>query len=138
MLDLTQTKDTHIDQRLRQELIIWLGSVKSNGRPHLVPVWFLWDGSQIIILSQPGNQKIRNIQHNAHVSLALETVNDGEDIIVIEGDAQLVDSPLDEKTIQDYATKYAPKLQGMGWNIETMSKDYSQVITIKPTKFLSW
>ncbi|GER87487.1 hypothetical protein KDW_16490 [Dictyobacter vulcani] len=99
MLDLTQTKDSHIDQRLRQELIIWLGSVKSNGNPHLVPVWFLWDGNQIIILSQPGNQKIRNIQHNSHVTLALEAVNDGDDIVMLDGEAKLVDTPLDEKTL---------------------------------------
>ena len=138
MLDLTQTKDSHIDQRLRQELIIWLGSVKSNGNPHLVPVWFLWDGHQIIILSQPGNQKIRNIQHNSHVTLALEAVNDGDDIVMLDGEAKLVDTPLDEKTLQVYASKSAQKLQSMGWSIETMSKDYSQLITITPTRFKSW
>ncbi|GCE18350.1 hypothetical protein [Dictyobacter kobayashii] len=37
VLDLKQTKDAHVDQRLRKELIIWLSSVKANGRPTLFP-----------------------------------------------------------------------------------------------------
>src|SRR5256885_2571611 len=42
MLDLRDSKDAHIDARLRHEPIIWLSSVRPDGRPHLVPVWFLW------------------------------------------------------------------------------------------------
>ena len=39
MLDLSDSKGAHIDQRLRDEPIIWLSSVRPDGRPHLVPVW---------------------------------------------------------------------------------------------------
>ena len=39
MLDLSDSKGAHIDQRLRDEPIIWLSSVRPDGRPHLVLVW---------------------------------------------------------------------------------------------------
>lgn len=138
MLDLQQTKDAHIDQRLRTEPIIWLGSVKSNGRPHLVPVWFLWDGQSFLIFSQPNNQKIRNIQHEPHVTLALDDTKGGEDVVLIEGTATLEETAPDQATIARYAEKYRPQMQEMGWNIDTMHKDYSQTLRVRPTKFFRW
>ena len=138
MLDLQQTKDAHIDQRLRKELIIWLSSVKANGRPHLVPVWFLWDGQTILIFSQPSNQKMRNLKHNPHVMLALEALNGGEDIVMIEGDATIEQSAPDQQTLADYNAKYGEEMQAMNTDLEKMRKDYSEVIRIRPTKFISW
>ena len=47
MLDLTNPKHAYIDKRLRANRILWLGSVRPDGRPHLVYVMFLWDGKHI-------------------------------------------------------------------------------------------
>src|SRR5450759_3940313 len=71
MLDLAQPKDALIDQRLRSELIICLSTVRPDGRPHRVPVWFLWDGATFLIFSQPKDQKLRNLRHNPNVVLSL-------------------------------------------------------------------
>ncbi|GHO86788.1 TIGR03667 family PPOX class F420-dependent oxidoreductase [Dictyobacter formicarum] len=138
VLDLKQPKDAHVDQRLRQELMIWLNSVKANGRPHTAPVWFLWNGTQVFIFSQPGKQKVRNIQRNPYVTLALDTRDDGGDIVIIEGEARLEQQQLDEATLQAYANKYAEQMKSMGWTFENMSKEYSQLISVTPTKFISW
>ena len=89
-LDLSNPKDAHIDQRLRAEPIIWLGTARPDGHPHLVPVWFFWDGEAITIYSQPGNQKMRNLQHNTSVTLALNTADDGDDVVIVEGKAELL------------------------------------------------
>ena len=85
MLDLAQPKDAHIEQRLRSELIIWLSTVRPDGRPHLVPVWFLWDGATFLIFSQPKDLKLRNLRHNPDVVLALETRDQGNEVVLIEG-----------------------------------------------------
>jgi len=79
MLDLTNPKDAHRDERLRKDPIIWLSSVRPDGRPHLVPVWFLWYGETILIFSQPNAQKIRNLRQNTNVILALDDTKDGDD-----------------------------------------------------------
>src|SRR3954451_2444905 len=89
MLDLTQAHDAHIDRRLRSEPIIWLSSIRPDGRPHIVPVWFWWDGTTILIFSQPEAQKVKNLRHNSRVMLALNTADDGEDVVYLEGEAQL-------------------------------------------------
>lgn len=134
MLDLTKERDAHIDQRLRDNIIIWLSSVRANGRPHIAAVWFLWDGSHIPIFSQD-NQKMRNLRQNPDVALALDDTKEGDDVITIEGTAELVDDPAIKPTLPAYAEKYDDKLKEMGRTAEQMSASYNQAIRITPTKF---
>src|SRR5690242_9108963 len=89
-LDVSQPKDAHIDERLRADVIIWLTSVRPNGRPHSVPVWFLWDGASVLVFSQP-DQKIRNLRANPAVVVALDNTAGGEDVVLFEGEAALLD-----------------------------------------------
>ena len=134
MLDVTKEKDAHIDQRLRDNIIIWLSSVRANGSPHTAAVWFLWHEGHILIFSQD-NQKMRNLRQNPRVSLALDDTKGGDDVVTIEGTAELVNDPAITPTLPAYAEKYAGKLKEMGWTAEHMSKSYNQAIRITPTRF---
>lgn len=80
-----------------------------NGKPHLVPVWFFYDGTNIIVSTPKGTKKTKNLQSNPNVSIIIDTV-DGrvEDLsyatkakaVIIEGIAELhddTDSSLQEK-----------------------------------------
>jgi PPOX class probable F420-dependent enzyme len=135
MLDLTKERDAHIDERLRRELMMWLSTVRPDGRPHLVPVWFLWDGETILIFSQPKQQKLRNLQHNPNVVVALDTAGQGDDVVMMEGKAELLDDPKVSTALPAYAEKYKERLELYGWSGESMAQDYSQAIRITPTKF---
>lgn len=134
MLDLSQQQDAHIDQRLREDIIIWLASVRPDGRPHMVAVWFLWDGEHVYIFSKPNNQKIRNLRQNTHVTLALDNTHNGAEVILLDGEAELVDDPDVNTTIPAYVAKYQTRIARIGYTPETMAKDYSQAIRITPTK----
>ena len=137
MLDLTKTRNAHIDERLRSDIMIWLNTVRADGRPHSAAVWFLWDGSAFLIFSRPNNQKIRNLRQNSNVLLALDDTKNGSDVIQVEGKAELLDNN-DElsATLPAFAEKYGPLIKQMGWSPEAMAADYSQAIRITPTKFL--
>jgi len=41
MLDVTTEWGQHAEQRLRTNIIGWLTTVGSDGRPYIVPIWFL-------------------------------------------------------------------------------------------------
>src|SRR5438552_14391192 len=99
LLDMTKPKDAHIDGRLRSEPIIWLSSVRPDGRPHLVPVWFLWDGAAILIFSKPAAQKVRNLRHSPQVMLALDSADEGEDVVLLEGRAELLGAGAPRSTL---------------------------------------
>ncbi len=134
ILDLTQKRDAHVDERLRTEIIIWLGTVRSDGRPHLVPVWFLWDNSEsaIYIFSKP-DQKIRNLKQNPNVMLALNSPR-GNDVVTLEGTATLLDPGAISTAHPDYESKYKALLDQYGWTGESMSRSYSEPIRIEITK----
>lgn len=52
----------HAERRLRESLIGWFTSVRPNGQPDSVPVGFLVeDDDTILVYSQPGKRKLRNI-----------------------------------------------------------------------------
>ncbi|HEV8190744.1 MAG TPA: TIGR03667 family PPOX class F420-dependent oxidoreductase [Ktedonobacterales bacterium] len=136
MIDLSSEKGAHVDERLRTDLILWLGTVRPDGRPHLVPVWFLWDGSTILLFSIPENQKVRNLRQNNRVMAALDDTYDGDDVVTLEGTAELLDDPnVKPTTVADYVAKYANELAEMGMSPERLAAEYSQAIRITPTRF---
>src|SRR5204862_1714460 len=70
-----------VEARLRHNLIAWLTSVKPDGQPVNVPAWFLMREDETILLySQPGKAKLRNIADNPKVSLALDGTDIGRNI----------------------------------------------------------
>jgi PPOX class probable F420-dependent enzyme len=130
MLDLHDPQGAHIDARLRAEPIIWLSSVRPDGRPHLVPVWFLWDGAAILIFSKPAAQKVRNLRHNPQVMLALDSADEGEDIVLLQGRAELLGEGAPQSTLPEYAEKYAALMVRLGITAESMAKEYTQAIRV--------
>lgn len=136
-LDVTQPNNKHADERLRQDLMLWLATTRPDGRPHLVPVWFLWDGRTILVFSKP-DQKIRNLRRNKNVMLSLDDTHDGADVVLVEGEAELL-TPADvAASAPAYAEKYAAMLASNGWTLDSMAADYSEVIRITPTKFRAY
>jgi PPOX class probable F420-dependent enzyme len=59
------------ERRLQEEKIAWLTTVRADGQPQSVPVWFLWKAGAFLIYSQPRRQKLRNIGTNPRVDLNL-------------------------------------------------------------------
>lgn len=134
ILDMANSKHQHVDERLRNEIIIWMATVRPDNRPHLVPVWFLWEPetSSVLIFSKP-DYKIRNLKQNPNVSLALNSV-DGEDVVVLEGTATLLEQSEASTTNPIYVKKYDHKLKEMRWTGESMAEAYSQPIRVQIEK----
>ncbi len=91
MLDTTTEAGSRADGRLREEKIAWLTTVRSDGQPQSVPVWFLWDGETFLIYSQPGRQKLKNIGRNARIGLHLNSNARGGDVVRTEGTAEVAE-----------------------------------------------
>jgi PPOX class probable F420-dependent enzyme len=113
---------------VRTDPIVWFGSTRPDGRQHLVPVWFLWDGEMVTVFTTTGSQKVTNLRANARVTLALDGTNGGGGVVVVEGEAE----PLSEQSAA-VATpasleKYGPMMARMGMTAEGMAAEYAQRI----------
>jgi PPOX class probable F420-dependent enzyme len=136
--DVPPAPAQRIDRMLRSEPVIWLSSVRPDGGPHLVPIWFSWDGRNILIASKPHAQKIRNLRANPTVMLALGEAEEDFDVGLLEGRAELLDSPASEILPPAHLAKYVARLAAIGLSRDEFLATYSQVIRITPTRFLPW
>jgi PPOX class probable F420-dependent enzyme len=64
-------------------------------QPHVVPVWYEWDGESIWISSFRSTRKVREIEQNPRVSLVIDSPNpEGQAPgVVFEGIAELITDP---------------------------------------------
>jgi hypothetical protein len=105
-------------QRLEQARNVWIATVRPDGRPHLVPIWFVIDQDRWYVCVAPGSVKARNLHRNPHLALALE---DGDKPYIIEGQAHPVSAPTPD-IIGKFKAKY-------DWDITT-DAHYSQVFEV--------
>ncbi|GHO70659.1 hypothetical protein KSC_095510 [Ktedonobacter sp. SOSP1-52] len=133
-----ETLKEHTKERLTNEVIAWFTTVRPDGRPHSVPVWFLWEGESVLIFSK-NNQKIRNLAQNPNVVLALDNTDDGGDVIILEGQARVLSSDEErtDTTLPAYKAKYGAEMQEIGFTPESMGQEYNQVIRVTIDRFTS-
>lgn len=127
-----------IDRLLRREPIIWLSSVRPDGGPHIVPIWFSWDGREILVASKPHAQKVRNLRANPVVMLACGEAEEDFDVGLVEGRAELLAVPAAEILPATHVVKYRGRMAAIGLGPDEFLATYSQVIRIVPTRFLPW
>jgi PPOX class probable F420-dependent enzyme len=137
-MDTTTLAGARMRRFLEREPVVWLSTVRPNGRPHLVPIWFCWDGEAILVFSKPDAQKVRNLRAHAPVMLALGDAEDDFDVGLIEGHAGLLDQPTRDILPAAHLAKYADQLRSIGLSADEYSSTYSQVIRILPDRPLGW
>ena len=122
------------ERRLREEWLAWLTTVDASGTPQPIPVWFLWDGADsVLIYSKPDTPKLRAIARNPRVSLNLDGNGKGGDIVVLLGEAAVSADP-PAHAIPEYVEKYAPRLEFNRWAPEEFGSMYSVPIRIRVTR----
>ncbi len=79
-----------VDLPLRAQRSIWISTTRPNGRPHAVPVWFVWDGTSIYFISGRDMQKSKNLAQQPWIVVH---AGDGDDVIILEGYVEIVTNP---------------------------------------------
>ncbi len=133
-IDTSTPFGARVEQRLRGEEVIWLTTVTGRGEPKPSPVWFLWDGETMLIYSQPGTPKVRNIAAHPAVALNFNTDEHGGDVVSFDATAEIVSDapPADQHTA--YLEKYREGIARIGSTPESMAQSYSTAIRVRLTK----
>jgi PPOX class probable F420-dependent enzyme len=126
----------HAERRLRENLVGWFTSVRRSGQPDSVPVGFLFqDDDTILIYSQPGKIKLRNIAANPRVTLTLDGTAQGTDVIRVEGTARHVPGHPPACDVATWVAKYGEHVASTGFGSpERFAAMFSEAIVITPTR----
>lgn len=127
-----------IDGLLRRESTVWLSTAQPDGTPHLVPIWFSWDGDRLFIASKPGARKVRNLRANPRLMLAIGEPDEDFDVGLVEAEAEVPDVPTAELLPPDHLAKYAERMAAIGLGPDEYLETYCQPILVRPTRFLPW
>jgi PPOX class probable F420-dependent enzyme len=121
-------------QKLRDEEIIWLTTVSPKGQPESVPVWFYWDGETVLIYSQPGKPKVRNIEANPRVALNFNSDPQANQVVRMSGRA-IIDTNAPKATgVPGMLDKYRDSIKRIGATPQQFADGYPVAIRITPTK----
>lgn len=92
-----------IPDRLATERNIWLATVRPDGRPHLVAIWFVWAEDALWFATGADSTKVRNIATQPRVMLSFE---DGDDSAVAAGTATRVPLPFPIAVVEAFIAKF--------------------------------
>ncbi len=80
---------------LEQGRTVHVASLHPDGRPHLVPMWYVVEEGNVVFRSFTVSQKIRNLRRDPRLSVLVERGEAYAELqgVMIQGRARLVDDP---------------------------------------------
>jgi len=133
--DLPSADRERVEGRLHSNLMAWLTTVRADGQPVTVPVWFLLrDDETILLYSRPEKAKLRNIAANPKVSFALDVTDIGRNIVRLEGTARRDHDQPPAQQNPAYLAKYTERIGALFGTPEQFATLFSAAIIITPAK----
>ena len=68
-----------------------LATVRSDGRPHVVPIWFVVDGDELVFVTHSSTVKARNLRRTAYAAVSVDDPRPPFSFALVEGPVTLVD-----------------------------------------------
>jgi hypothetical protein len=92
-----------------------LAYVWTDGTPRVIPIWFHWNGSAIIMATPPKAPKLKALTKNPKVSLTIDDNVFPHKVLLIRGSARLqtVNGIVPEYAVA--AERYFGREQGQAW-----------------------
>src|SRR6476620_6414835 len=134
----TQGSRALLDDPIAKELLqstapARLAYVWRDGTPRVVPIWFHWNGEEIVLGTPMKAPKVRALTQNPGVALTIDTNSWPHKVLQIRGTAKVeaVDGVVPEYAAA--ARRYFGEEQGQTW-VEQVGKMFSQMarISVRP------
>lgn len=92
--DITMSPD-ELRAFLEEGRTLLVASLHRDGRPHLVPMWYVMEDDKVVFRSFTRSQKIVNLQRDPRLSVLVERGEAYAELkgAMIEGRARLIDDP---------------------------------------------
>ena len=131
--DVSLLQHPTAQQLLVSKIPARLAYVWTDGTPRVIPIWFHWNGSEIVMATPPKAPKLKALAKNPKVSLTIDDNTFPHGVLLIRGTARL--EPV-EGIVPEYAAaaeRYFDPQTARTWMGQLRTKISSMVrITITP------
>jgi nitroimidazol reductase NimA-like FMN-containing flavoprotein (pyridoxamine 5'-phosphate oxidase superfamily) len=132
-----------IDAFLDQPLLARMATADpQTNQPHVVPVWYGWDGQTLWISAFRSTRKVRELLNNPRISVVID-VSEGEGLraVLMEGQAELFSEPragLEELTAWVYERYLGPEGVKAADPQSWIKDPEALLIKLTPQKIKTW
>lgn len=99
---------SHLDILDKKGFAHW-ATTGPDGEPHSSPVWYDWDGEQILISQTTQRQKYRNVQKDPRIALSITDPDNPYRYLEVRGEVVSIEIDEDNAFINKMAKKYLGK-----------------------------
>lgn len=115
-----------------------LATVRADGSPHVVPIWFVLDGDDLVFNTANSSVKAKNMAREPRVSLSISVGGDPYPFVTILGVATLEDLPPEE--LLPWATRIGSRYMGPERADEFGARNATAdelLVRVSPTRVIS-
>lgn len=118
--------------------VAWVATVRPDGRPHVVPVWYAWEEESLLIFSKPTAQKVRNLAHDRRAMVAVGEPGSVSGMALFEAIAVADERPITAAQSPIFANRYGAHLARLGSSVEQFAETYPTPIRLRAARWLDW
>ena len=134
---MAKLSQSEVDEFLSEPLVSHLVTVRPNGRPHVAPVWFIWQGGHALAMVGEEAVKVGNLRRNPAASLSIASQERPYRYVVLEGEGDVTKENL-AQVVQDICLRYDGPERGPVYAQELLSQDTMTLIDIRVNRVISW
>jgi hypothetical protein len=129
-----------VDGFLGQERVCRVASIGADG-PHVVPMWFVWDGSALWLNSTFRSQRWRDVERDPRVSVVVDAGVEFNELrgvelsgsVAVASEVPRTDEP--RADLADVEGRYAEKYSGAA---DFVPDGRHAWLRLTPTRLVSW
>ncbi len=134
---MAKLSQLEVDELLAEPLVSHLVTVRPDGRPHVAPVWFIWQGGHALAMVGEEAVKVGNLRRNPVASLSVASPDRPYRYVVLEGEGDVTKENL-AQVVQDICLRYDGPERGPVYAQELLSQDRMTLIDIRVNRVISW
>lgn len=109
-------------------------TVNAAGQAQASPVWYIVEEDTLLVYSLANGPRTRNIAANPRVALNLNSSETGGDLVIIEGEARIIEDGPTAAQSPAYLAKYTAEMAALKMTPDSFSRDYPVRIHIQPKR----
>jgi PPOX class probable F420-dependent enzyme len=130
-----------LDDFLSEPILARIATIRAN-RPHVVPMWFDWDGESLWMETGYGFRKHKNLLANPNCAVSIDVTEGGLRFkgAILEGRAELITepAPLVRETVERIYRKYLGDAGILAETPQQMIDSPHAIIRLRPDKIQTW